>query len=153
MYKRQPRYRGTAWTVASAAQAQADPNAWRTVHFDLTDGANESSLGDPFGVVLARDAASTTRVDVDNVEIYQCSPPPMGEPGDFNGDGFADAKFVMRDGSLLFSAGTPTVSRTLWRGGVGWASMTWIGSAGDSNGDGYADLLARTCLLYTSRCV
>lgn len=139
-----PRYGGTAWAVPPAAQTQVGSGAWRTVSFDLTDGANEATLGQAFSVLIARDAASRSTVDVDNVSIYQCTPPASGEPGDFNGDGLADAKFVMRDGTLLFSAGTPTESRTLWRGGVGWSSMTWIGSAGDIDGDGYTDLLTRT---------
>lgn len=139
-----PRFGGTAWAVAPAAEAQSTASAWRTVHFDLTDGANEATLGQPFSVLIARDGADRSTVDIDNLSIYQCTPAPMAEPGDFNGDGFADAKFVMRDGNLLFSAGTPTQSRTLWRGGTGWASMTWIGSVGDTDGDGYSDLLART---------
>lgn len=138
-----PRYGGTAWAVPPAGTPSA-ASTWRTVHFDLTDAANESTLGQAFSVLIARDAASRATLDVDNLAIYQCTAPRMGEPGDFNGDGFAEAKFVMRDGNLLFSAGTPTESRTLWRAGTGWASMTWIGSVGDTNGDGYTDLLART---------
>jgi hypothetical protein len=138
-----PKYGGTAWAVPAATGAAAQ-NSWRTVHFDLTDGANEATLGQPFSVVIARDAASRSTVDIDRLAIYQCSPAPTGEPGDFNGDGLAEAKFVMRDGNLILSAGTPTQSRTLWRAGVGWASMTWIGSVGDTNGDGFTDLLART---------
>ena len=138
-----PRYGGTAWAVASAAQAQVSPSTWRTVHLDLTDGANERTLGDPFNVVIARDAGTGT-VDIDNLSVYACTPPLMGEPGDFNGDGFADAKFIMRNGDLLMSGGTPTRSATLWKAGNGWQSMTWIGSVGDTNGDGYTDLMART---------
>lgn len=141
-----PRAGGTAWAVAPASQAQVAPTTWRTVRYDMTDGANEATLpqASPVQVLIARDAASRTTVDIDNLDVYQCSPPAVGEPGDFNGDGFADAAFVMRDGNLLFSAGTPTQSRALWRGGVGWASFTWIGSVGDSTGDGYTDLMART---------
>ena len=134
---------GTAWVVPSAAKTGAANDAWRTVHFDLTDGANETSLGLQFTADIGRDAASTTTVDIDNVEVYTCRPGPMGEPGDFNGDGLADAVFVMRDGNLLLSAGTLTQPRSLWLAGTGWQYMTWIGSTGDTDGDGYTDLMAR----------
>ncbi|MBW3085905.1 hypothetical protein KEM60_02116 [Austwickia sp. TVS 96-490-7B] len=133
------------WFVKPADKATpAVPTTqWRTERIDLTDGANEGTWKNDLLVQWFRDGKDATTVDLDNIEIYQCTPKPVGERGDFNGDGFADAKFVMNDGQLVFVAGTPTKPVSIWRGGTGWTATNWIGSVGDTDGDGFTDLMAR----------
>ncbi|GAB78156.1 hypothetical protein SAMN05421595_0677 [Austwickia chelonae] len=134
------------WVVTPAASADppAAPDTWRTVRMDLTDGANEGAWKNDLKIQWLRKQQTASTVDIDNIEIYQCTPAPVGEPGDFNGDGFADAVFAMHGGELILGAGSPITPNSLWLGGVGWNTMTWIGSVGDTNGDRFTDLLART---------
>lgn len=137
---------GGGWYVAPAAAATppADPGTWRKVWLDLTDGANESYWDNNLQVELLREGTTATTVDIDNIELYQCTPAPVGEPGDFNGDGLADAKFIMANGDLVMVAGTLAAPVSYWRAGVGWGSFTWLGSVGDTDKNGYSDLVGRT---------
>lgn len=138
---------GQGWYVVPAADAQppASATTWRTVRMDFTDAANSAAGRTDLVLRWARLGGKSGVADVDNIEVYQCTPTPSREPGDLNGDGLADAKFVMPSGDLLFVAGAPypIVPSSVWRGGVGFDRFTWITAAGDVTGDGLSDLLTR----------
>lgn len=91
------------------------------------------------------DNRSPQSFEIDDVQIYQCSPTTSNTTGDFNGDGRADVLAVDNAGVLWLwrGTGTGTLEPDPIRAGTGWGSMTWIAAVGDLDGDGRADLMAR----------
>ncbi len=137
-----------AWSLTPRATGQE--NVWYTTGaLDVTEAVSESRtnavelgfVNDPTYAAMN----GTSRFEIDDVQLYQCSPTTSRTTGDYNGDGLADVVAVDHAGLLWLWRGTgggrvdpvPVVA------GSGWSAMSWISSAGDLDGDGRADLVAR----------
>ncbi|MBW3086768.1 hypothetical protein KEM60_02997 [Austwickia sp. TVS 96-490-7B] len=140
-----------AYVTVNAASGWVSPSStWSTLTVDVSDAlTDEDSMQvDIRFSNYPVETATSSQVDLDDVEIYTCTdhaPPATTVRGDFTGDGIADLVTVDHAGALLIWPGTGalTVStpKTI---ATDWHGVSWIGSPGDLNGDGHADMLSRS---------
>ncbi len=142
----------TAYVAVNDGNGWIEPSpTWGTVTVDVTSAVGAASGDRPAGEMDVRilnypeTVTRSTTLDIDDVQIYQCTPPPAtGVRGDFDGDGVSDLVSVDMAGSLWVSPGRRNGTfGTPLRIGGGWQTMTWIGSPGDLTGDRRPDIVAR----------